>query len=157
MMFYSRSNPRPHGVTPAGSGLAPVYSVRLDPQGHKEVYQSGQTDLYAKIQASLEETKVENIVRRFLQGDTAALSQTSPVFLDVSAYPGSLMEANNLIVRIKSEFWSLPLDVRQEYGNNPDKYVADYGSDNWAKLVGFDKPQTLPEVQPENPSGGDEE
>lgn len=150
MNFYSRTNLPPKVGTEAGDKEETTYQTRIDENGHKVTEPIGKTNIYDRIQSSLEETKIENIIRRFTEGDISAFRTGEPIYADMREAPKTLMEAQNMIIRITDEFNSLPVDVRAKFDHSPEKYVALYGGEEWAKAVGYEikKPEEIskPEV-----------
>ncbi len=138
MNFYSRLNPAPVIEAPAGSKEATTYQTQIDENGHKVTVPIGKTNIYDRIQSSLEETKIENIIRRFTEGDISAFRQGEPLYADMTEAPKTLMEAQNMIIRITDEFNNLPVEVRAKFDHSPEKYVAMYGGEEWAKAVGYE-------------------
>lgn len=147
MNFYSRINLPPKVGTEAGDKEATTYQTRIDENGHKITEAVGKTNIYDRIQSSLEETKIENIIRRFTEGDMSAFRTGEPIYADMREAPKTLMEAQNMIIRITDEFNSLPVDVRAKFDHSPEKYVALYGGEEWAKFVGYEikKPEEISE------------
>lgn len=147
MNFYSRINLPPKEGTEAGDKEATTYQTRIDENGHKITEAVGKTNIYDRIQSSLEETKIENIIRRFTEGDMSAFRTGEPIYADMREAPKTLMEAQNMIIRITDEFNSLPVDVRAKFDHSPEKYVALYGGEEWAKFVGYEikKPEEIRE------------
>lgn len=144
MKFYSRLNPAPVIEAPAGSKEATTYQTQIDENGHKVTVPIGKTNIYDRIQSSLEETKIENIIKRFTEGDISAFRQGQPLYADMTEAPKTLMEAQNMIIRITDEFNNLPVEVRAKFDHSPEKYVAMYGGETWAEAVGYEikKPNT---------------
>ena len=138
MKFYSRLNPAPVIDAPAGSKEATTYQTQIDENGHKVTVPIGKTNIYDRIQSSLEETKIENIIRRFTEGDISAFRQGEPLYADMTDAPKTLMEAQNMIIRITEEFNNLPVEVRAKFDHSPEKYVALYGGQEWAQAVGYE-------------------
>lgn len=146
MNFYSRVNLPPKIGSEAGDKEATTYQTRIDENGHKITEAVGKTNIYDRIQSSLEETKIENIIKRFTEGDMSAFRTSEPIYADMREAPKTLMEAQNMIIRITDEFNSLPVDVRAKFDHSPEKYVALYGGEEWAKFVGYEikKEETVP-------------
>lgn len=138
MNFYSRVNLPPKIGSEAGDKEATTYQTRIDENGHKITEAVGKTNIYDRIQSSLEETKIENIIKRFTEGDMSAFRTSEPIYADMREAPKTLMEAQNMIIRITDEFNSLPVDVRAKFDHSPEKYVALYGGEEWAKFVGYE-------------------
>lgn len=150
MVFRSRLSCPDATPAPVGDIYAPVYQIELDANGSKIVVEAGQTNLYDKIQSHLEQSKVENVVRRLSVGDTSML-RPEGVYADVTDLPNDLAGMQNLILRVKSEFDKLPLDVRKAYDFSAEKYVADYGSDEWRKVMGIEESADTPAADRQEP------
>lgn len=136
-VFYSRTSKRPTEAAPSGTAEADIYEVEIDTTGHKHLVKTGKTNTYEKIQASLESTKIETIMRRAAGGDLTALAVTNGQYLDCTDMPHSLAEAQNMLIKLEAQFNKLPLEIRQKYDMSAEKYIADYGTENWAKNLGI--------------------
>lgn len=136
-VFYTRTIKRPTEAAPSGSSEADIYEVEIDTTGHKHLVKTGKTNTYEKIQASLESTKIENIIKRAAGGDLEALAVTNGQYLDCTEMPHSLAEAQNMLIKLEAQFNKLPLEIRQKYDMSAEKYIADYGTENWAKNLGI--------------------
>lgn len=150
-VFWSRTARPETTATPAGNREQDVYEVNIDERGHKSLIKTGKTNIYEKIQASLESTKIENIIRRATAGDPTALAQTTGQYLDITDAPRTLAEVQGIIIKMTNEFNNLPLDVRKMYDFSPEKYVADYGTENWMKNLGIKLPS---QTEPTKPNEG---
>ena len=148
MKFYSRTNLPPKIGTPTGDKEATTYQTKIDENGHKITEAVGKTNIYDRIQSSLEETKIENIIKRFTEGDMSAFRTGEPIYADITSAPKSLMEAQNMIIKITDEFNSLPVEVRAKFDHSPEKYVALYGGEEWATAVGYEVKKTEPAAEP---------
>lgn len=145
-VFYCRTCKRPTKAAPSGSAEADVYEVEIDSTGHKHLVKTGKTNTYERIQASLENTKIETIMKRAAGGDLTALAVTNGQYLDCTEMPHTLAEAQNMLIKLEQQFNTLPLEVRQKYDMSPEKYIADYGTENWARNLGI-----LDQVELEEP------
>lgn len=137
-----------HYTMPSGSKFHTNYDVTIDENGHKTLAESGSTNTYAIIQEHLEETLIENILRRAELGDEEALNRVNGQYLDTTDMPKTLAEAQNKIISIKNEFEKLPIELRREFDFSPEKYIQEYGTEPWMKTMGFIK-DPIPEVKPE--------
>lgn len=138
MPFICSRFVRPKTVAaPPGTEYEDDFEYRLDPQGNKQLVKTGRHNLQDRIQASLESTKIESILRRAQLGDPSALAAVNGQYIDVTGLPRTLAELQSLIIRVEQDFDTLPLDVRRAYDFSAEKYVADYGSENWKKVLGI--------------------
>lgn len=148
MEFYSAFN-RPASIqAERGSEFAPIYEYEIDKKtGKRKLVKTGETNVYEKIQASLESTKIENIVKRYTQGDTSALMINQGDYIDISEMPTSMIELQNIIMKTKNEFMKLDPEIRNKFENSAEKYVSMYGSEEWMNLMGLVKENTKPKEE----------
>lgn len=126
--------------TERGSEILPTYEYRIDKKtGKRKTVQVGETNIYEKIQASLESTKLENIVKRCTNGDLSVLSVRDGSYIDITEIPTNMMDLQNLILKTKQEFDKLPAEIRAKFDYSAEKYVSDYGKENWKEALGITK------------------
>lgn len=137
MKFYTAYERAGTEEAPAGTKTEPVYQTVIDKNGVKDLKKTGETNVYDIIQESLEQSKIENIIRRAREGDPTALGITEGQYIDSTEIPESLAEAQQLIIKLKNEFDKLPIDVRRQFNMSAEEYVASYGSETWIKALGI--------------------
>lgn len=123
---------------PVGNEYDLIRQMRVDENGHKYLITTGKTNRYEKIQAHAEETNIGNILAKATM-DPSVLQKKNPQYFDAVDMPKTLAEAQTKIMTIKNEFNDLPLEIRKRYDNSVEKYIADYGTENWAINVGLIK------------------
>lgn len=143
--FRSRTTGHERSITEAGTAYETTYEIELDENNHKTLKPTGKKHTYAEIQSYLEETKIENILAKALLGDTEALNRVEGKYMDTTEMPTTLAEAQNMVIKLRSEFNTLPLDIRRAFNYSPEEYIAAYGSESWAKTLGFVKDETVTE------------
>lgn len=134
-LIRSRLSGTDRKQTETGRPFHTEYEIHIDEHGHKTLHATGETNLYAKIQESLEGTLIENILDRVRLGDKEALERVQGKYVDMDKLPKSLMDAQNKIIEIKNEFYKLPVEMRSQFDNSPEKYVQMFGSKEWADIV----------------------
>lgn len=133
-------------ITPSGEKEEDVWEMKLDEKGNEIFYISRKTNVYEKIQAHLEETKIENILARVMDtGDTSILNRIEGNYADISEMPTTMLEANRKIKEAEKDFEKLPIEIRAKYNHNFNEYLADFGSENWIKNMGFEKKEEVKE------------
>lgn len=150
--IYSRFNRRPTEATASGEKEEQTFEMVIDKNGHKSIQPSGYTNIYERIQGSYEETKIENIIARAMGGEMSGLNAHNGQYLDITNAPSTLAEAQQSIQAIKNMFDKLPLEIRNKYNMSVEQYIADFGSENWANIMGVElnKPVTQP-AEPTKP------
>lgn len=146
-MFKSRTNKPETIAAPTGRKFANEYAMQINEKGHKTLQKVGETNVYEKIQAGLEDTLIENILTRAAMGDSKALNRIQGNYLDCTEMPETLADAQNRILLLKSDFDKLPVELRREYNFSAEEFVADVGSTKWNKLMGLTKPEVITPVE----------
>lgn len=137
--FYSAYDRPETEPAPAGSKEEPVYQMRIDMRGRRELEQIGMTNVYDIIQESLEQSKIENIIRRATEGDINAIQQMNGHYIDSTDLPTTLAEAQNFVIKAKAEFDQLPINIRRQFDMNAEQYIASYGTAEWMQIMGITK------------------
>lgn len=127
--------------TESGTRYLNTYQEEIDKEtGKKHLVKSGETNIYAMIQADLEASKIENILQRVAMGDVNALNQRETLYVDSTNMPKTLMEAQNIVLKAKQEFEKMPLEVRKEFDNSAEKYISEMGTKEFnEKMAPYNK------------------
>lgn len=125
---------KPHTITatypaPTGQALQPVYGERINDEGDRVLEVIGETNEYDKIQASLDSTKIEDIIRRYEAGDITILEKSKGQYIDATQFPSDLMSAQNNLIALREQFDALSLDVREQFGMSFDKFLQSLDAD----------------------------
>ena len=134
-MIYSQLTPPIKLKTPEGTRYINTYQEELDENGHKQLILSGKHNVYEEIQADAESCKIENILHAVAMGDLNALQQREATYCDTTTMPKTLLEAQNLVIRAKDEFYKMPIEVRKEFSNDPDVYVSKMGTQEFLDIM----------------------
>lgn len=147
--IWSRFDRPDRDETPAGTYTEPEYTEYVDNNGHLNLKQTGETPVYDMIQAALEETKIENIIRRATLGDPTALTATQGAYLDTTDMPKSLAEMQDAIINATNDFNNLPLEIKLKFDQSAEKYISMYGTNEWAEIMGLTKTEEPKPVKTE--------
>ena len=140
--FYTLLNRKERHQCEPGSREANDYTVTIDKKGHKILKQTGTHDIYEEIQSYAEECKIENILARAAAGDQDILNQRQGFYADITNTPRNLAEAQNAILKLKQGFDELPPEIREKFDNSAEAFVQSFGSEDWAKNMGFKEEAT---------------
>ena len=97
-------------------------------------------DQQAEIDSYLEETKLENIIRRAsIDPDIAAriAPDIGGGIQDFTEAPQNLAELQNIMIRAEQIWAEVPKDIKLKFDNDVDKFIASFGSVEWAKNLGI--------------------
>lgn len=123
-MFKTQYDSHERFYTSIGNPIVETYTGRYDKNGDLQLVKTGSENLYDKIQAEAAACDMDNILRRFANGDISVLSQSQGVYADVSGAPMHFTDALNMVRSVEDSFAQLPADEREKYDNDWVKYGA---------------------------------
>lgn len=108
----------------------------MGPDGRRVLERTRREEIYELIQSHREECDINNIIARHLNGDPFAINKKIGNFMDLTEVPKTIAEAQQIVINLRNDFEKLPLEIRNKFENNPEIYVASYGSDEWLDKTG---------------------
>ena len=123
-MFKTQYDIRDRYYTSIGNPIVETFAGRYDKNGDLQLVSTGTENLYDKIQAEAAACDMDNILRRFANGDISVLSQSQGVYADVSGAPMHFTDALNMVHSVEDAFAQLPADEREKFDNDWVKYGA---------------------------------
>lgn len=145
MAFRSVSNYRDTAAawpTEAGESVRRTYLWERNEKGEKVLRLDQTIDQQAEIDSYLEETKIENIIRR-ASIDPDIASRIAPDIgggiQDFTEVPHTLAELQNIMIRAEQIWDEVPKEIKNKFDNDVDKFVASFGTVEWAKNLGIYK------------------
>lgn len=145
MAFRSVSNFRETATakpTEAGESVRRTYLWEHNEEGEKVLKLDQVIDQQAEIDSYLDETKLENIIRRAsIDPDIAARIKPDigGGVQDFTEAPQTLAELQNIMIRAKQIWEEVPKEAKLRFDNDVDKFIASYGTVEWAKNLGIYK------------------
>ena len=131
---YTHSDRPGRRFAPTGDGSIRTYQEEIK-DGRKQLKHIGFHDVYSEIQIDVENCMIENILHQVAMGDYSALQAREATYVDTTTMPKSLMEAQNLVIRMKDEFEKMPMELKNEFGNSADKYVEMMGTKEFNDIM----------------------
>lgn len=123
-MFKTQYDGRDRFYTSIGNPIVETFTGRYDKNGDLRLVKTGTENLYDKIQAEAASCDMDNILRRFANGDISVLSQAQGFYADVASAPMHFTDALNMVRSVEDAFGQLPADEREKYDNDWVKYGA---------------------------------
>lgn len=133
----------------AGREMQNEYQYEKTKKGEKILVKTGEFNLYEKIQEAHEETKIENVLKKVVAGDNTVL-RPDGIYMDTTEIPNNLMESQRAIQSLENTWATLPNEIKKEYNYDVSQFVADAGSENWLKTMGYTKEEakeTIKEIK----------
>jgi hypothetical protein len=143
MAFRSVSNFRETAKTKpteAGEKVRRTYLWERNEKGEKVLRLDQTIDQQAEIDSYLEETKIENIIRRAsIDPDIAAriAPNLGGGIQDFTEAPHTLAELQNIMIRAEQIWDEVPKEIKNKFDNDVDKFISSFGSVEWAKNLGI--------------------
>lgn len=131
----------PKEASASGDKIRRTFRWKYNKEGKKELTLDEEIDRDAEIQSFLEETKIENIIKRATFDPEvakrlgASLGDDEPI--DYTEMPETLAEAQNLMLMAEQTWDKLPSETKQQFDNDVDKFIHNYGTIEWAKKLGI--------------------
>lgn len=143
MAYRSVSNFRETATakpTEAGESVRRTYLWERNEKGEKVLKLDQTIDQQAEIDSYLEETKLENIIRR-ASIDPNIAARIAPDLgggiQDFTEMPQTLAELQNIMIRAEQIWDEVPKEIKLKFNNDVDNFVASFGTVEWAKNLGI--------------------
>ena len=127
---------RPEYITPSGEMTAKTYTHEVSKYGVKEFVETGEENIYEKIQAQAEDAKIENMINRVIAGDVSALRPDGQ-YIDCTKMPKNMAEAQQMIQNMHNVWNTLPIEIRSKYNHSVEEFVAKSGQKEWLQDMGL--------------------
>lgn len=124
MKIITQYDSRPRFYTSIGNPIVENFTGRYDQNGDLQLVCTGIENLYEKIQAEAAACDMDNILRRFANGDITVLSQSQGVYADVADVPMHFTDALNMVRSVEDAFNQMSAEEREKYDNDWVKYGA---------------------------------
>ena len=144
--IHSRFSRPVSGIIHFGDGTEPIYEERIV-EGVRKLVETGRTNVHEFIQKSLPDTLIYNIIAKFERGNVDILNQRAGQYVDITGLPKTLAEAENIIIKSNRFFDSLPLDVRNRFGNSSSSFLSAVSDGSISEKV----PELFKQHKVENP------
>lgn len=136
--FKTAYSERERYYTPTGDGIEEIYGYEINKYGQKVLVKQGEYSLYDKIQESLEETKIENILQKVAMGDTSVM-RPDGIYADLSDVPKNMIEARKSMQKLENLWNGLDNEIKKKYDYDVDKFIGASGTEEWLKDMGLIK------------------
>lgn len=120
-----------------------IYSPKVSKDGNIELVESGKENTDDIIQSFEESTDINYLMTRIAQGDLTALNQRNGIFGDFTGMPKTYAEVLQLHIDANRLFDSLPVEVKQKFDNDENKFFAQAGTDDWKEKLDSILPDEL--------------
>lgn len=135
-MFRTAYSKHERYYVPNGTTTVKTYEHHINKYGAKKLEETGEENIYDKIQSYAEETKIENLINRVISGDISVLRPDGQ-FIDCTKMPKNMAEAQAMIQDMHNVWNGLPIDIRAKYNHSVEEFVAKSGQKSWLEDMGL--------------------
>lgn len=112
-----------------GTEYVDTYKIQIKDtdkkKGVKDLYKTGQKNLYALIQSHAQSQDIEYIIKRYASGDMSVIKKGEPIYADFTQLPDNLADYQKMIIDNEQIFEQLPLEIREQYNYSFSEFLAD--------------------------------
>ena len=122
-------------VTCSGDTEHIEYAPKVMSDGSIELVVSGKTNIDEYINAQRDSTDMAYIITQIGLGNKEVLNQKTPNYGDFTEMPKTFAEALQLKIDAEEAFYDLPLDVRNKFENDFNRFFATAGTQEWYEKI----------------------
>lgn len=109
-----------------GSRIHEVLSGKYDKEGRLVLEKVGEEDVYDRIQSYAEMTDINNIMKRYQQGEEDVLERTQGIYMDATSLPENMADLLNKLNHAEDEFEKLPPEIKNKYGDDFAQFICQF-------------------------------
>lgn len=136
-------------VSNPGSKIVADYGLITAEDGSTAVGVIGEKNLDAIIQSNKDTGNVALLVAKYNAGDEEALNRVRGVYGDFRNMPTTYAEMVSRLNECRAVFEALPVDIKEQFDNNPDVFWSEYGTERFNNIVTGSPEQSVDNV-PDN-------
>lgn len=126
----------------SGCKTRPNYKPTYDSDGKYKLEESGVINTYDDIQSHHDSCDLEQIIAKYnMTGNAELLNKRHGFYLDISEYPQTPAEMQNLMIQAEGEFNALPKEIKSRFNYNVREYFAELGTE------GFKEKHQMPKIE----------
>lgn len=122
-------------ISNPGAKIIAEYGLITEEDGSTAVGVVGEKNLDAIIQSNKDTGNVALLVAKYNAGDEEALNRVRGVYGDFRNMPTTYAEMVSRLNECRAVFEALPVDIKEQFDNNPDVFWSEYGSERFNNIV----------------------
>lgn len=130
-------------VSNPGSKIVADYGLITAEDGSTAVGVIGEKNLDAIIQSNKDTGNVALLVAKYNAGDEEALNKVRGVYGDFRNMPTTYAEMVSRLNECRALFEALPVDIKEQFDNNPDVFWSEYGTERFNNIIAGGSEQSV--------------
>lgn len=118
-------------VSNPGKRFREKFHAVYNEKGDIELVSDGFEDVKKRMRADAEGTDLPSIIARATAGDPTAFRKDKGFYGDIVDMPKTYAEVLNTVNAGREKFDSLPIEIKEKFGNSFEKWFATFGTDEW--------------------------
>lgn len=123
--------------TDSGDPIKITYHAKIDDYGVIELVEDGKIDTDKEIQSYAESCDINLIINKYLAGDTSVLEKNRGMYGDFTNMPKTYAEFLQKQIDAENAFKRLPINIKEKFDNDINKFLATVGNEEWYEKLGF--------------------
>lgn len=144
--FKTQFDPPARFYSEPGTRIKTIYGPKFDDRGVMYLTELGKHNLYAEIQSHAQSVDIHVLLALYHNGDKEALSRVQGAYGDFTEMPTTFAEALNAMIGAEQYFNSLPVEVKDRFGQSFHRFMVALDSPDFVSNMGL-KPD-VPEPTP---------
>lgn len=123
--------------TNPGDPIHIIFRPVVDKEGNINLEEAGKENTDDIIQADAPSCDIQLILAQCAAGDMSALNKVQGMYGDFTMMPKTYAEMLQLQIDSHKMFESLPIDVKKQFDNDPNKFFVQAGNKEWFEKLGY--------------------
>ena len=136
-MFRTKYGEKVIRESDPGSPMKEDFVATLDKDGFIQLEKVGEYSLYDEIQSHADSCDINLLYKRYVSGETDVLARTQGMYGDFTGMPKTYADMLNSVMAGERFFNALPIDVKNQFGNNFTHWMATLETDDWYRKMGY--------------------
>ena len=119
----------------SGSPVKQLYAPKVGSDGVIDLVEAGEENIKDYIQSFRDSCDLSVILARVARGETELLYQRPGSYGDFTKMPKTYAEMLQLQIDSKNLFNSLPVDVKDKFGHDSERFLAEAGTKDWFSKI----------------------
>lgn len=126
-------------VSDPGSPIKEKFHGKVLPSGEIELVYDCDENIQEYIDSFEQETNIENIIARVNNGEIDLLNSAVGAYVDTVGMPRTYAEILQTVIDGQRTFETLPVEIKERFGNDFNQWFAQLGDDDFLVKSGFVK------------------
>lgn len=125
-----------------GDPIHIIYGPKVNDDGTIDLVEIGKENTDDIIESHRESTDMNVILDKIAAGDVSVLEQRKGMYGDFTEMPKTYAEALQMQIDAEKMYNELPVEIKNKFDNDKNKFFATAGTEDWFDKCGYVKKET---------------